>query len=290
MSTHTSELSFKKTLEESDPKILVDIIKSQCELSVATVKECMRQGGCWVKKGNKKALLRVRRAKTELRAGDRVEFYYDPKLFELQKEKPPKPELLKKTRDWSVWYKPAGLLTQGSKYGDSWSLLRYLEKEEKLESKLVHRLDRETEGLILVAHTPKAAKYLSLVWAGTRVEKIYRAVCVGTLDQSEGDIKKPISGKKAVTYYKVLETRREGEGALSLLELRLGTGRTHQIRIHLDSLGHPVLGDSRYGRGNKNRDGMKLQASGLCFPWRDQMVSVKAPKLLGLPKLTKERN
>lgn len=268
----------KETFKDADKGVLIDFLKDSLPLSAVVLKECMKQGSCWLRKGNSKKLSRVRRAKSEIRKGDYVELHYDPHLFEKQKSAPEEPPiLLKKERDWSAWYKPAGLLTQGTKFGDSLSLLRLAEKELGFNPLLIHRLDRETTGVVVLAHNPKSAKLLSAKWRGTLVEKIYRAYVLGEVAKEyrsgENRLDYKLEGKKALTFFKVLNVQ-EGR---TLLELRLGTGRTHQIRKHLELFGHPVMGDPRYGEGNSDNRGLQLQASQLVFDWNGVKKDVSVP-------------
>ncbi|MEC7278379.1 MAG: RNA pseudouridine synthase [Bdellovibrionota bacterium] len=268
----------KKTYPGPKEGTVIDFLKSELPLSASVIKEAMIQGSCWLKKGNSKKLDRVRRAKAVIRQGDHLEFYFDPKLFERQRaEFEEKPLLLKRERDWSAWYKPAGLLTQGTKYGDSWSLMRFIEKESKGDVLLIHRLDRETDGVVVVAHNKKAAKLLSTKWQGTLVQKVYLAWVSGIVEEEKGRLDYELEGKKAITFFRKLRTHED----MTLLELRLGTGRTHQIRKHLDMYGHPVMGDSAYGSGNKNKSGLKLRAERLEFDWHGDLKIISVPEEKG---------
>ncbi len=127
---------------------------------------------------------------------------------------------------------------------------------------IVHRLDKDTSGVLVVARTPAAYERLARAFAEREVDKRYLAIVYGTPSPPAGRIEAPIGrhptrrkemtvhrrGRPAATAYRTLAAA----SGIALLELRLETGRTHQIRVHLKSLGHPLVGDPTYGEARWN--------------------------------------
>lgn len=130
---------------------------------------------------------------------------------------------------------------------------------------LVHRLDREAAGLVLLAHDGVAAAKLAGLFRDHRITKRYRVRVSGQLAVRgpEGVIALPLDGKAAQTEYRV--TGYDQASGTSTAEVRIRTGRLHQIRRHFDVIGYPVLGDPRYGSGNAHPEGLQLVACGLAF-------------------------
>ncbi|HST35621.1 MAG TPA: RluA family pseudouridine synthase [Allosphingosinicella sp.] len=159
--------------------------------------------------------------------------------------------------------KPPGLATQGgTKTTDHLDrLLDGLADDNAARPKLVHRLDKDTSGALLVARTPRAAAYFSKSFSGRTARKVYWAIVTGVPAIDDGMIDLPLAkqpgtggekmhveegeaGQHARTRYRVIE--RAGNRA-AWVELQPLTGRTHQLRVHMLAIGHPILGDGKYG-------------------------------------------
>jgi len=258
----SKKISIIVTVPDKSSPAASDFLAAQSGLSRVRIKDAMNKGAVWLKRKGM-ARRRLRKATFILKKGDVLELYYDPKILS---EDPPAASCLKDYEDYSVWFKPAGLLTQGTEFGDHGTLLRQAELYFKLKRKVypVHRLDREAEGLIIVAHSNKAAAELSRLFAEHKVIKRYQVEVSGVPNKNEGIIDDPLDGKEALSRYRVI-ARNEEEGTSTLL-VEIDTGRMHQIRRHLAGIGHPVMGDPRYGTGNKDGKPMRLIACELL--WR----------------------
>lgn len=153
--------------------------------------------------------------------------------------------------------KPAGLLTIPDRFGNQQSLLGVLQREYG-HVMTVHRLDRETSGVLCFARNEAAHRHLSMQFEHHKTDKFYLALLDGVLHHDEGEIDKPIgehptipgkmtisnSGKPSLTFYRAVERFRK----FTLAEAQLKTGRTHQVRIHFQSIGYPLAVDALYGR------------------------------------------
>jgi 23S rRNA pseudouridine1911/1915/1917 synthase len=206
-----------------------------------------------------------------LAEGEEVEVEGEPEA-----ELPPQPEpveftVLHADDDVVVLVKPAGLVVHpGAGHRDGTLagglLHRYPEIAgvgEPMRPGIVHRLDRDTSGLMVVARSPRAYAALTAALAAREIERRYVALAWGRFDARRGTIDAPIgrsatrrtrmavreAGKDARTGYEV--TRQYEHPVCALVECRLETGRTHQIRVHLAAIDHPVVGDGTYG-GDRN--------------------------------------
>lgn len=238
------------------------------------IKDAMTKGAVSLKRG--KHTKRIRRIDTAVKPGDILQLSYDDNLLALV---PPIINCLEDRSSYSVWFKPAGIMSQGNQFGDHMSILRIIEKQlnNKREVFPVHRLDRETSGLIIVAHTKKMAATLSSLFQTQQIEKHYQAIVVGKTDE-EATINLNLDKKSAITHFKRLNFNEKINN--SLIDIRLETGRTHQIRRHCASIGHPIMGDPKYGEGNKNRQGLQLIAYKLTFlcPIKHQQIIIELPE------------
>ena len=190
---------------------------------------------------------------------------------------PPRLRLLHEDDALLVIEKPPGLLTIASGKNErertAYRLLwEYLAAQKPARRPfIVHRLDRETSGLLVFAKSPGAKRGLQAEFAARAVERVYIAVVEGRVEADSGTLKTELSqdralrvrqvraGKEAITHYRVLARRARA----TALELRLGTGRRHQIRVQLAGIGHPVLGDPLHSRDRGGR--MRLHATRLAF-------------------------
>lgn len=200
--------------------------------------------------------------------------------------------------------KKVGLLTvptyPGSTETTAFSILKNYVKHQDVHNGIyvVHRLDRETSGLLVFAKTSELQEYMRTYWRQLVTKRTYVALVEGILDKKSGKITTWLTedkrnavvyssptddgGQMAVTNYKVLkETVPAADLPLSLLELNLETGRTNQIRVHVQSIGHPVIGDRKYGHGNEYSpiDRLCLHARVLEFihPATEQKVHFETP-------------
>jgi tRNA pseudouridine32 synthase/23S rRNA pseudouridine746 synthase len=234
----------------------------------------MTRGAVWLTRGRKTQ--RLRRAKRALRSGDEIHLYYNARVLDMA---PPPPEILADAGGYSVWRKPCGLLSQGSKWGDHCTVVRWAEQhlEPQRPAFVVHRLDRAANGIILVAHSKKIAAALSALFHHRQVTKRYRALVSGDFSVHPDPLRvdQAIDGRNAVSEFSCLEY--SAAENRSLVDVQIETGRKHQIRRHLAGLGHPIIGDRLYGAGEEDGVDLQLTAYLLAFhcPVNDRPVEYR---------------
>ena len=203
-----------------------------------------------------------------------------------------------------VCIKPAGVLSQsdGSDAPDMLTILkRYIkekyEKPGEVYLGLVHRLDRPVSGVMVFARTSKAASRLSEQIRSRKVEKLYRCVVNGVLEGS-GRLENYISKDEGRNIVTVSDTEKPGYKAsyldyravsskdgVTLVEVNLGTGRSHQIRAQMAHCGHPLLGDQKYGQKDNRCKDIALESFKLSFehPVKREFITFEAPMPEGFP-------
>ncbi len=220
-----------------------------------------------------------------LKGGEKLEIALpEPESSELKPEAIPL-DILYEDKDLLVINKPAGLVVHpaaGHWEGTLVNALIYhfnqLSSIYPLRPGIVHRLDKDTSGLLLIAKSDKAHLQLSKQLKSREIKKDYAVIVHGRISQNEGIIDQPIgrhpkdrkkmavvssNGRDAVTRFKVLERFKNN----TYLECRIETGRTHQIRVHLSNMGYPIIGDSLYG--SKKDD---LAARQMLHAWKIQLT------------------
>lgn len=238
------------------------------DLSKQQLKRIMQSGAVWLaefrgdgKKASKPR--RLRRASRLLKSGDELHCYYRKEFVEGEV---PAAELISDEADYSVWLKPCGMFCQGSKWGDRGTIVRWVEQyfDNQRPVFSVHRLDRATRGLILVAHSKRATRELTALFEQRKIQKKYRALVHGdhrSHPQPE-TVRAEIDGRSACSHFNCLEY--DAASDRSLMDVDIETGRKHQIRRHLASIGLPIVGDRLYGRGGDEED-LQLTAWSLSY-------------------------
>jgi 23S rRNA pseudouridine1911/1915/1917 synthase len=204
------------------------------------------------------------KAKYILKVGDIISF--DP-FPEIKLELTPVPyplDIVFEDDEILIVNKPVGMVVHPAPGHPNDTLVNYLLHHTQLSAVdtirpgIVHRIDKDTSGLLVVAKDNKSHEFLAKQFFNHSIDRNYQAIIWGIPDRAEGIIDKPLgrhpvdrkkraiveTGKSAITHWKLLETYNH----LSLIECRLMTGRTHQIRVHLKSIGHGILGDQLYGK------------------------------------------
>ena len=255
------------------------ITKKLNDLSRANIQRLIEDGNILVNSAKQKISYK-------LNSGDKIEITIpEPKKIDL-KPQDIKVEIVYEDNDIIVVNKPKGLVVHpavGNPDGTLVNAIMNICKDSlsgiggEVRPGIVHRLDKDTTGLLIVAKNDKAHINLSEQIKNREVKKIYIALVRGNIPENEATINMPIgrstkdrkkmavvkNGKEAVTHFKVIDRFKN----YTLLEIKIDTGRTHQIRVHMAEIGYPVVGDMVYSNG-KNEfgvEGQMLHAKSLDF-------------------------
>ena len=222
----------------------------------------------WIERGHVLVNGQVARVRQTLREDDVITVYEQPSPEEgAFKPEPIEFEVLGESPDWVVVNKPVGLVTHPG--AGNWSgtllnglLYRYPELSQVARAGIVHRLDKDTSGLLVVARNEVAQTHLVRQLQARTMGREYLALAhgrmlgTGSVDRPIGrdprvpvrmSVERPSAPKPAVTHYSLMRMGTYHDSNISQVSCRLETGRTHQIRVHLASLGHPLVGDTLYG-------------------------------------------
>lgn len=272
--------------EEDQGKKVIEIMARKMDLSSRMIRRCKQE--------------KLMRVNGEIRSVNALVLTGDTITIELELEtnifnpEPIPVEVVYEDPDILVVNKPAGLVvhpTKGHPGGTLGNALAWhaLKNGENYKIRFVNRLDRDTTGLVIIAKNGFAQQFISDKMQEGAVEKLYLALVHGCPEPDEGTVDAPIQrrepediirqvhedGKSCVTHYRVLGKLKDA----SLLQLDLETGRTHQIRVHMQYIGHPLVGDPLYGNARENcLERQALHAWKLSFETpRRGAVCLKAP-------------
>jgi len=250
------------------------------EYSRTYIQKLIEDGNVTVNGRNVKTNFRVKK-------GDNVKITVPPPVaLDVKPEKIPL-SILYEDNDIIVIDKPKGMVVHPAAGNYSGTLVNALlehcgdslsDINGVIRPGIVHRIDKDTTGVLVIAKNNKSHEELSKLFKGHHINRVYKAIVEGVIEESSGTIDAPIgrhptdrkkmsvnvkNGRRAVTHFRVLERFKNA----TFVEATLETGRTHQIRVHMSYIGHPILGDTVYGRKNQvyNTNGQVLHAGYLSF-------------------------
>ncbi len=273
-------------VKEKDEKLLIkEILKRRMNFSSRLLRKLKKSGGVY---NNNEAVY----LNTNVRKGDMLRIVFPEETSYFEPEEIPISSVYE-DQDILIINKEPGIVvhpTNGCKDGTvANGIVNYmLKRNEQYKIRFVNRLDRDTSGLLIIGKNSYIQEEISKQMKEGRVVKKYIAIVEGYLNKEEGIIDEPIKknpgeaarvvskdGRISVTEFKVIKRIDE---RYTVLEIILKTGRTHQIRVHMAHLGHPVVGDSLYGTGTHIIDRQALHAYYLSFshPRNGKIIEVSA--------------
>ena len=289
-------------VEQSEEKNRLDsyIASKDLELSRSMIKKLLEDGKITVNG-------EITKASYKVQLNDKIEIDIEkPKEVKLEAQEIPL-DIIYEDNDILVVNKQKGLVVHPGNGNLDGTLANAVMAHCKdslsgiggeLRPGIVHRLDKDTSGLLIIAKNDKAHIKMSEQIKDRKVKKTYIALVRGIISENEATINMPIgrstkdrkkmavtkNGKEAITHFKVLNRFTTNKASYTLLEVKIDTGRTHQIRVHMAEIGHPVIGDTVYSNG-KNEFGVVgqcLHAKKLEFthPITEKEMNLEAP----LPK------
>lgn len=236
-------------------------LASASNLTEEQVTDAALKGGVWRKKHNAHKLRRIRDLAGECSVSDQFYLNYDATILE---QTPLTPKLVSDQLNYSIWNKPPGMLSQGSKWSDHCTITETVRCQHGKPTFLVHRLDKAASGLIVVAHTKNALKKLTALFSARLVDKQYKVVVHGEFSHTlPHRLEMRVEDKEAIT--DVLEAKYDTATDTSLLLVNIETGRKHQIRNHLHAIGMPVVGDRLFDPDREHKQDLQLIACVLGF-------------------------
>jgi tRNA pseudouridine32 synthase/23S rRNA pseudouridine746 synthase len=286
---------FELHIDINQPILPVELIAQRCSLSNAVIKQSIQKGALWLTQG--KSTQRLRRIKKLLPSHSTLHFYYDENVLA---QHPTAPTKIADFQQYSIWYKPYGMLSQGSKWSDHCTINRWIESNDTPTRPcfIVHRLDRAASGLMIIAHSKKMAQTFAHLFEQHSkeisenvqhkplyfFEKKYQIIVHGDFSTQHTPlvINEPIENKMALSEFSFIEFNKETNQ--SLLSVIIKTGRKHQIRRHAAFIGFPVVGDRLYGEKTIHEVNLQLCAVNLQFncPVTQQRQCITLPETLQL--------